>query len=315
MTAAGPDIMNTYRILLLDDDAFILSALRRELLGKPYLGHGGLEIETFTSPAAALERAREPEGYFDVVISDNRMPEMSGIDFLKAFGRIQPDAVRIVLSGYAERTELMHAINDAHIDFFIAKPWHEYDLRFALFQALQHYDIRRENRRLAKLYLEQFGLYQPLKRKDKFQLMIVDDDPHTLKALERELGESYTQGCFGLYRLEPHTFGHPDAALDAAAENKFDLVISDYAMPSINGIEFLRQMKEMQPDTVRILLSGMADADVLIGAVNKSEVSCFIGKPWHDYELRTAIDRALAQREMGLENRILADLLRLNTKR
>lgn len=306
--------MDSYRILLLDDDAFILAALRRELLSKPYVGHEGLEIEMFTSPLAALERSREPEGYFDVVIADNHMPEMSGIDFLKEFGKIQPDAVRIVLSGYAERASLMRAINEAHIDFFIAKPWHEYDLRCALFQALRHYDIRCENRRLAKLYLEHFGLYQPLKRKDKFLLMIVDDDPRTLRALERELGESYTQGCFGLYQLDIHTFERPDAALAAANEKKFDVVISDYAMPSLNGIEFLRMMKEMQPDMVRILLSGVADVDVLISAVNKSEVSFFIGKPWHDYELRAAIDRALAHREMELENRILADLLRLNSK-
>lgn len=306
--------MDTYRILLLDDDDFILAALRRELLSKPYVGRDGLEIETFNSPLAALARAREPEGYFDVVIADNRMPEMNGIDFLKAFGELQPDAVRIVLSSYTERTELMRAINEAHIDFFIAKPWHEYDLRCALFQALRHYDIRYENRRLAKLYLEHFGLYQPLKRKDKFQLMIVDDDPHILSALERELGQSYTQGRLGVYQLNIRVFDRADAALAAAHEQQFDVVISDYAMPSINGVEFLRLMKEQQPDAVRILFSGQADGEALISAVNTAEVDYFVGKPWHDYELRATLDRALAHREMELENRILADLLRLNAK-
>ena len=59
--------------------------------------------KAFTSPLAALERAREKDGYFDVVIADNRMPEMNGIDFLKEFGEIHPDAVRIVLSGHTDR--------------------------------------------------------------------------------------------------------------------------------------------------------------------------------------------------------------------
>jgi response regulator RpfG family c-di-GMP phosphodiesterase len=266
--------MDTYRILLLDDDDFILSALRRELLSKPYIGHQGLEIEAFTSPLAALARAREPDGYFDVVIADNRMPEMSGVDFLNKFAEIQPDAVRIVLSGHTERVDLMRAINEAHIDFFIAKPQH----------------------------------------KNKFELMVVDDDPNILRALERELSESYTQGCFGLYQLNVHTFEHADAALAAAHEQQFDVVICDYAMPALNGVEFLRQIKEIQPDAVRMLISGVAAIDVLIAAVNTAGVNHFIGKPWHDYELRAAIDRALSHRELELENRYLAELLRLQAK-
>ena len=128
--------MDSYRILLLDDDDFILAALRRELMRSSYVGHEGVELEAFTSPLAALARARENEGYFDVVIADNRMPEMNGINFLKTFGEIQPDAVRVVLSGFADREDLMRAINEAHIDFFIAKPWHEYDLKCALVQSL-----------------------------------------------------------------------------------------------------------------------------------------------------------------------------------
>ncbi|HZW24076.1 MAG TPA: response regulator [Gallionella sp.] len=306
--------MKSYRILLLDDDDFILAALRRELMNQPYVGHEGLEIEAFDSPAAALARAREPEGYFDVAIADNRMPEMSGIDFLKAFRKIQPDAARIVLSGHADMQDMMRAINEAHIDFFIAKPWHEFELKSVLWQAFRDCDLRYENRRLAKEYLERFGLHHQLKRKEKYQLMIVDDDPLVLHALQRELDESYSQGAFGLYQLEAHAFEHVDAAFRAARERQFDVIISDYAMPGMNGIEFLRQFKEAQSDAVRILISGVADVNVLVEAVNRAGVSCFVGKPWRDYELRAAIDRALTHRELELDNRILADLLRLRTR-
>jgi len=307
--------VDTYRILLLDDDDFILAVLQRELLRRPYLGHAGLEIEAFTSPLAALSRAQEHDGYFDVVISDIRMPEMSGIDFLKAFGNIHPDAASILLSGHADMRELTRAINEAHINFFIVKPWTEYDLKSALWEAIRHYDIRYENRQLANRYRERFGQRPQFKRKEIYHLMIVDDDPHVLRALERELGESYTtRGAFGLYRLEVGAFGHADAALQAARERQFDVVISDYAMPEMNGVEFLRRIKEVQPDAVRMLISGMADMEVLIAAVNVAGVSHFIGKPWRDYELRAAIDLALSHHEMELENRFLADLLLLKDK-
>jgi DNA-binding NtrC family response regulator len=306
--------MNTYRILLLDDDDFILGALRRELLSEPFIGHKELEIEAFNSPLAALVRAGEPDGYFDLVIADNRMSGMSGIDFLKAFGEIQPEAVRVILSGYPDMHELVRAINEAHIDAFITKPWQAYDLKSALWQVLKQYDLRSENRKLAKQYLERFGLHHQLNRKVNYRLMIVDDDLLMLQALQRELNESYIHGAFGMYQLEVQCFEHVDAALEEAHEQQYDVVICDYAMPVLDGIEFLRMFREVQPDAVRILISGVADMEVLVAAVNTANVSYFVGKPWRDYELRIAIDRALAHREFELDNRFLADLLRLKSR-
>ncbi|MBI5438057.1 MAG: response regulator [Nitrosomonadales bacterium] len=309
-----PLLMDTYRILLLDDDDFILSILRRELVSRPYVGHDGLEIEAFTSPIAALARAHEKDGYFDVVIADNYMPEMKGIDFLKLFGEIHPDAARIVLSGQSDAADLIRAINEAHIDFFITKPWQDYDLKCKLLQALRLFDVRYENRRLAKLYFERFGMQHQTQRRNKFKLMAVDDDPRILKELERELSEPYTQSCFGMYQLEVRTFASTEAALSAARAEKFDIVISDYAMPLLDGVEFLRMIKEVQPDAVRILISDVAEMSVLIASVNEAGVNHFVSKPWHDYELRIAIDRALSHREMEQENCLFAKLLQLKTK-
>lgn len=307
--------MDTYRILLLDDDDFILAALRRELLSMPYIGHTGLEIEAFTSPVAALNRALEQDGYFDVVISDIRMPEMDGINFLKAFGKIHPDAVSIILSAHADKQDLIRAINEAHTNLFLAKPWNEYELKCALWEAIRHYETRYENRQLADQHLKRYGVRHQFKRKDIYHLMAVDDDPYILSALKRELCESCAaQGTFGLYKLEVSTFEHTSAALQAVHERQFDVVICDYAMPEMNGIEFLRHIKEIHPDAVRMLISGVADLGVLTAAVNKAGISHFISKPWLDYELRAAIDLALSHREMELENHFLADLLLLKEK-
>ena len=74
------------------------------------------------------------------------MPEMDGLHFLEAFGEIQPDAARILLSGNADRDALVSAINYSNIYGYISKPWHEYILRNILAQAILFHDLLHENR-------------------------------------------------------------------------------------------------------------------------------------------------------------------------
>lgn len=140
------------KILILDDEPHILQALRRLLRAAPCM-HGkqvfDLELETFCSARAALERLEhEP---FDLLLSDYRMPEMDGVSFLKAAKQIQPDACRLILSGYADLNGLLRAVNDVGIDRFIAKPWNDYELVAAIAQALAHRELLQENKRLADL--------------------------------------------------------------------------------------------------------------------------------------------------------------------
>lgn len=145
------------RILLVDDEENILNALRRVLSGPDAQGPDGdrPSVETFSSPQQALQRAHDRA--FDLVVSDYRMPQMSGVEFLKAFKTIQPDAARIVLSGYADLDGLMGAINEAQIFRFLAKPWHDSELKSAVAQALAHRALLLENQRLADLVRLQQG--------------------------------------------------------------------------------------------------------------------------------------------------------------
>lgn len=140
------------RILILDDEESILKALKRLLRVAPCaVGNTTftLDVEAFLSPLAALERARhEP---FDLFISDYRMAEMDGVEFLKAVKGIQPDAARLILSGYADLNALVRAVNEVGIDRFIGKPWNDYELLSAIAQSLAHRDLILENRQLANL--------------------------------------------------------------------------------------------------------------------------------------------------------------------
>ncbi len=129
------------RLLFVDDEPNILSALKRVFASEPY------EVETFTDPTEALARAKRVE--FDLVLSDYRMPEVDGVSFLTIFRILQPDCARLVLSGYTDIDALLGSINDAWIFRFICKPWHDGELRATVAQALAHRAVLLDNRRLA----------------------------------------------------------------------------------------------------------------------------------------------------------------------
>ncbi|MEW5944006.1 MAG: response regulator [Pseudomonadota bacterium] len=148
-----------YRIMLVDDEENILNALRRLLAARPLHEAGEQKkytVEIFSAPAKALRRAEDTA--FDLVVSDYRMPEMDGVVFLKAFRQLQSEAVRIILSGYADLDGLIGAINEAQIYRFIAKPWNDFELKAAVAQALDYRRLQLENQRLADEVRAQRGI-------------------------------------------------------------------------------------------------------------------------------------------------------------
>jgi DNA-binding NtrC family response regulator len=94
-----------------------------------------MEVFTYTNPNACLEALAGLAP--DIIISDLRMPELSGIEFLVQSRELAPSAVRILLSAHAERDGLIRAINDAGIFQFIEKPWNDDELMVTVFQALR----------------------------------------------------------------------------------------------------------------------------------------------------------------------------------
>lgn len=143
-----------------------------------------------------------------------------------------------------------------------------------------------------------------------YRLLLVDDEPNILSALTRVLGSRRGGGdAEPSYQIE--SFDKPTAALERASDQAFDLVISDYRMPGMDGVEFLRRLVQLQPSIARLILSGYADLEALIGAINHVQIFRFIGKPWHEVELRQTVAQALQQRELTRENQRLADLLRV----
>jgi len=122
------------------------------------------------------------------------------------------------------------------------------------------------------------------------RILLVDDDDMVLSTL-RSLLELETD-----YQLVT-VAGGPEA-LAAAAEQEFDLVISDYLMPGMNGIELLAQLKEAQPWAPRILLTGYADKENAIRAINQVGLFQYLEKPWDNAHLLLVMRNALERRHL-----------------
>jgi len=137
-----------YKIMIVDDEENILKSLQRTLSKK-----GDLDIESYLNAKDALKRCQTC--IFDAVISDCRMPGMDGIDFLYELKQLQPDSIRILLTGAVDITTLMRAINRAGAFRFIAKPWDDNVLIESLSEGLRYRDILFENRMLADKVREQ----------------------------------------------------------------------------------------------------------------------------------------------------------------
>ncbi|WP_153110519.1 response regulator [Propionivibrio limicola] len=143
------------------------------------------------------------------------------------------------------------------------------------------------------------------------RLMIVDDDPLILNALRRLFSRTPCTISGDERTVHVDTFDTPEAALNKAKHVAYDLVLSDYRMPTMNGVDFLKAIRDIQPEAARLILSGYADLNGLIGAINEAGIVRFISKPWNDYELISSIGQVLTLRELSLENLRLADLARL----
>jgi FixJ family two-component response regulator len=136
-----------HTVLCVDDEQNILNALKR-LLRKD-----GYRLLTASSGDEGLRILEQNEVH--VVISDQRMPEMSGTEFLARVKEHHPAALRIVLTGYTDVDSITDSINKGHIYKFFLKPWNDQSLRLEIKQALDHYDLIRANKKLQEQVMQQ----------------------------------------------------------------------------------------------------------------------------------------------------------------
>ncbi|MEJ2643935.1 MAG: response regulator [Gammaproteobacteria bacterium] len=174
-------------VLCVDDEPNILAALRRLLVSR---GYGVMTAQCATAALDLLTRETA-----DVVISDMRMPEMDGAQLLAQVARSWPDTVRILLTGYADLTSTVAAINEGSIYRYISKPWEDNDLLVAVRRAVEFQAAERERRRLLQLTIRQnlelTDLNQNLENKVRARTEEIRQTADFLEMAYAELKQSY----------------------------------------------------------------------------------------------------------------------------
>jgi len=130
----------------------------------------------------------------------------------------------------------------------------------------------------------------------RYRILMVDDEPNVLSALKR---------VFRQENYDVVTANNGDEALNELSRGRFQIVISDFKMPEMNGGELLKQIKNLYPETIRIMLTGHADTDAVVSAVKEGAVYKFVLKPWNDDDLRVTVGLALEQYDLIKKNRAL----------
>lgn len=131
-------------------------------------------------------------------------------------------------------------------------------------------------------------------------VLCVDDEPSILSALRR---------LFRARGLQVKIAEGGAAGLALLEDEPVDLVISDMRMPEMDGVTFLEQVRQRWPDTMRLLLTGYADVNSIMGAINRGEIYRYIAKPWDDNDIVLIVQGALRHRAMEVEQKRLQILV------
>jgi two-component system, probable response regulator PhcQ len=176
------------KILVVDDEPHVTQAMKRLLFKE------GFEVLTAQSAEEALGLlAQKP---IDVVISDEKMPGISGSDFLALVYKKYPETVRIILTGHADLDMALKAINQGQIYRFLIKPVNEIELKASIRQAIQHHELITESRRLLNTVRQQQTLIQELEKenpgitkvkRDKMGVVILEDTGYDANQLIEEI--------------------------------------------------------------------------------------------------------------------------------
>jgi putative nucleotidyltransferase with HDIG domain len=195
--------MHAHTVLFVDDEVNILRALQRLLRNEP------MRVLTATRASEALDTLAKEA--VQVVISDQRMPEISGVELLAHVRERHPDVVRILLTGYTEIGVAVDAINRGEIYRLITKPWNDDELRSTIRQAFEQADLKHEVRRLNQVTREQNFKLQDMNRSLETK---VRERTRQLAAKHQELRTAYVQTIRALTEAvdakDAYTRGHSE---------------------------------------------------------------------------------------------------------
>jgi response regulator RpfG family c-di-GMP phosphodiesterase len=301
------------KALFVDDEPMILEGLS-QLFDMTY------DVYTACSGQEAIEYARQlPD--LAIVVSDQRMPGLKGIDVLRAIKEISPDTIRILLTGFADADAILDSVNVGEVFRYVRKPWNPDELTALLSLAAATYLERKKVKvqsqapasvptpsefppihslALSELKKQQTIEERFLDRLTKFsgspierafhsesgkpKILVVDDEQGVLTALSQLLSDSY----------EVFTARSADEAMELLRKDSFmTLLLTDQRMPKKTGTDFLIESREIAPLVPKILITAYTDVEDIIRLINEGQIYRYIQKPWDPEKLRATIREAI----------------------
>lgn len=267
------------RILFVDDEERILRSLalqfRREY-----------EVLTESDPLRALQRLKSESVH--VLVSDQRMPGMTGAELLAAAQQIAPQTLRILLTGYSDLDAAVAALNNGGIFRYLTKPWDAQEMAFTLRQA-------------GELALRQVPataavLQSAVSATTALKLLLLDDDPQTLAVV----AEFCVAGGHRLLRA-----ANLAEALQFLNHESVDLLVSDLKLAGEDTVPLLKTLARLHPRLLSLVVTPFQDTQALLKLINEAQIFRYLPKPIRkglfDKGLQAAAAQALLLRGQSAE--------------
>ncbi|WP_282344132.1 response regulator [Pseudomonas sp. PS02288] len=239
------------RILFVDDEERILRSLSLQ-----FRRH--YEVLTESDPLRALERLRsEP---VQIIVSDQRMPQMSGAELLERAREIAPDSIRILLTGYSDLDAAVQALNNGGIYRYLNKPWDPQEMAQTLRGAAEI-----ANRQLLAGPARDGGLLP-----SSLNVLLLDDDPQTLDCV----GGFCSSGGHRLLRARDL-----EEALELLNEESVDLLVSDLVFAGEDTTPLLKSLAQAHPRLLSLVVTPFRDTTALLKLINEAQIFRYLPKP------------------------------------
>jgi serine/threonine-protein kinase len=261
------------RILFVDDEERIVTALRS-------IFRSNYHVFTATNGPEALEFVRKFQPH--VVVSDQRMPQMTGVELLRRVKGIAPNAVRMLLTGYSDLAAIVGSINDGEVFRFISKPWDNQEIqRIVADAAAIAFDLAAT------------AATPPIvpDRMDAGVLVIEPQD-ETLRTVTRLVG-----GACPVYHARSLEEG-----LNQLETHEIALIVADIASRSGDIVAAFKLLKQERPEILAIVLTETADSELVIELINQAQIFRFINKPVNPDLLRQHAQAALTRYQLYKQN-------------
>lgn len=248
----APDLMPT--VLFVDDEERILRTL--QILFRPHC-----RVLITTDPAEALQLVRAEK--IAVLVSDQRMPQMTGTELLAQVRLASPDTVRLLLTGYSDVDSAVSALNDGEIYRYLTKPWTIDGIVRTVRDAITVAQA------VAAVPPAPAPANAPVPVAAHADILVIDEDPDTLAAV-RAMAAPGQSVCHAVNLV---------TAVDLLGSRPIGVIVTDVVVNGDDMTHLLRTLKQQQPDVLSIVVTGLRDTPRLIRLINQAQVFRYFPKP------------------------------------